>query len=87
MKLRVIALATLSACLLLSTSAQAHIGYVAYDPCCAPPVIYTSYYAPLPAAVYSPAVVVRSRYRPLLGGTVARTRVVASPVVYAPCCW
>jgi|GEM_PF-1886036 len=44
------------------------------------PVVYTSYYAAPPVAVapapvyYAPATRVRTRFRPILGGTVTRIR-------------
>jgi hypothetical protein len=50
----------------------------------------TVYYAPAPAVSYQPVARVRTRYRPILGGTVTRVRYryapvyhTAMPVVYA----
>jgi len=55
--------------------------------CCAPtccaPEATTAYYAPAPTTVYYAATpVVTTRYRPILGGTVTRTRYVYQPVTY-----
>ena len=49
------------------------------------PVVYSSYYAgpsvvAAPVPVYQPVARVRTRYRPILGGTVTRVR----PAYYAP---
>jgi len=73
--------------------AQAHGGYTSYyRPAVAyyhpAPVAYTSYY-PAPVVVaapaYQPVTRVRTRYRPILGGTVTRYRTyyAPAPVVYA----
>jgi len=83
MKMRVIVFVALAVCLLAVSSAQAHVTFVAYDPCCAPPVAFTAYYVPAPAVMYPPAAVVRSRYRPLRGGSVTRVRYVTAPAAYA----
>lgn len=87
MKFRVTMFTALAAFLLLSSNSLAHVGYFAYDACCTPVFVHTSYYAPLPTPVYPSAAVVRSRHRPLLGGTVTRVRMVEPTVVYEPCCW
>jgi hypothetical protein len=77
--------------------AEAQVPYVTYyQPVTVyhpAPVVYQSYYAPAPApvlvaapvAAYQPVTRVRTRYRPLLGGTVTRSRsfYAPSPVVYA----
>jgi hypothetical protein len=57
--------------------------WVTYYPTAAP-VVYTSYYAPAPVVGYQPAAVVRTRYRPILGGTVTRVRPIYSPFVVNP---
>ena len=81
----------LGLCLLVSTGAQAQVGYVGYDSAavayCAPPVAVSTYYAPAPAVVYQPTAVVRTRWRPLLGGSVTRVRYGYAPVVYAAPRW
>lgn len=48
------------------------------------PVVQTSFYAPAPVVGFQPAAVVRTRYRPIIGGTVTRVRPVWSPVVANP---
>ncbi len=61
------------------------------------PVYYSSYYTPapaviaparavvaMPAPVYQPVTRVRTRYRPILGGTVTRVRRGYAPAYYAP---
>jgi len=73
--------------LLAWSNAQAHVAYVAYDPCCPPPVVVTACCASAPAVVYHPTAVVRTRCRPLLGGTVTRVRYRSAPVVYFPGWW
>jgi hypothetical protein len=64
-------------CVCIGARAEAHGTYVVYHPvvdvCCSPPVAITTYYAPAPAVVY-PSAVVRTRWRPLLGGPVTRVR-------------
>ena len=53
------------------------------------PVVYTSYFAPAPVVGFQPVAVARTRYRPILGGTVTRVRPAWSPVVVNPvpiCC-
>lgn len=73
--------------------AEAQVAYVTYyapavpvTTYCAPPtpVMYTSYYAPAPVVGYQAVPVVRTRYRPFLGGTVTRIRTGYAPVVFAP---
>ncbi len=53
-----------------------------------PPVVVAPravYYAPAPVpVVYQPTVRVRTRYRPILGGTVSRVRYGYAPAYYAP---
>jgi hypothetical protein len=66
--------------------AQVVYYYSAEPAYCPPPVAVTTYYAPAPVAWYPSAAVVRTRYRPLLGGTVTRVRYRA-PVVYARGWW
>ncbi len=70
--------------------AQVYVSYyqpaVVYSPA---PVYYSSYYAPPvvaapPTTVYHPVTRVRSRYRPILGGTVTRVRTGYAPAYYAP---
>jgi hypothetical protein len=57
--------------------------WVTYYPTPAP-VVYSSFYAPAPVVGFQPAAVVRTRYRPILGGSVTRVRPVYSPVVVNP---
>ena len=76
------------------TQAQAQVSYVTYyQPVTyyrPAPVVYTSYYAPAPAvvaapaAVYQPVTQARTRFRPILGGTVTRYRTNYVPTYYAP---
>jgi len=96
----------LVACLLwlgAQSDARAQVAYVTYyQPMTvySPPVVampqtvyytpQTVYYAPAPAVSYQPVAQVRTRYRPILGGSVTRTRYryapvyhTAMPVVYA----
>jgi hypothetical protein len=89
MRLLAVVLVASVFCLLAVADAHAHVTYVAYDPCCSPPVVMATFYAPAPAVVYPSTTAVRSRYRPLLGGSVTRVRYVDAPVVYASpwCCW
>lgn len=74
--------------------AQAQIAYVSYyapAPVYSQPVVYTSnyvpyttYYAPAPAVSYQPVARVRTRYRPILGGSVTRVRYGYAPVYHQP---
>lgn len=74
-----------------NANAQVYVSYyqpaVVYRPA---PVYYSSYYAPAPAVVAAPAPVyqpvtrVRTRYRPILGGTVTRVRHGYAPAYYSP---
>ncbi len=89
----------LVACLLwlgAQSDARAQVAYVTYyQPMTvySPPVVVapqTVYYTPAPAVSYQPVARVRTRYRPILGGTVTRVRYryapvyhTAMPVVYA----
>jgi hypothetical protein len=81
------------------SDAQAQVAYVTYyQPMTvySPPVVYaapqTVYYAPAPTVAYAPAPAVtyepvarvRTRYRPLLGGTISRVRYGYAPVYYPP---
>lgn len=78
----------------VESTAQAQVAYVSYyQPVTVyrPPVVYsasyvpyTSYYAPAPAVSYQPVARVRTRYRPILGGTVTRVRYGYAPVYYQP---
>ncbi len=76
------------------SNAEAQVGYVnyyqpvtVYRPA---PVYYSSYYAApapvvyaAPAPVYQPVTRVRTRYRPILGGTVTRVRHGYAPAYYS----
>ena len=69
-------------------SVQAQVPYVTfyqpvtvYQPVLPPPTVV--YYAPPAPVAYQPVARVRTRYRPLLGGTVTRVRYGYAPV-YAP---
>ena len=70
--------------------AQAQVAYVTYyQPMTvySPPVAYTPhtvYYAPAPAVSYQPVARVRTRYRPILGGSVTRVRYGYAPVYHQP---
>lgn len=77
---------------LAASSAHAQMAYVTYyQPVAvyqpvvtaAPPapVVQTTYYAPAPQVVYQPVTEVRTRRRPILGGTVTRVRTSYAPVV------
>jgi hypothetical protein len=55
---------------------------VAAVPTVAP--VTTVAYAPAPTVSYTPVARVRTRYRPLLGGTVSRVRYGYAPVYYPP---
>ena len=76
------------------SSANAQVAYVSYYQPVAvyrPPVVYsagyvpyTTYYAPAPAVSYQPVARVRTRYRPILGGSVTRVRYGYAPVYGAP---
>jgi hypothetical protein len=48
------------------------------------PVVQTSFFAPVPVVGFQPGAVVRTRYRPIIGGTVTRVRPIYSPVVVNP---
>lgn len=88
--------AMLFVCLLwwgMESTAEAHGTYVTYyQPTVAyyqPAVVstgcaHTAYYAPAPAVAYQPVARVRTRYRPILGGSVTRVRYGYAPVYYAP---
>ncbi len=91
----VFALTALTACVVAGSHAEAQVGYLAYEPVdaacgCEPPVAVTAEYAPAPATAYDHPAVMRSRYRPLLGGVVTRLRYVNYgyvPASYAPAWW
>ena len=93
MKPVVVLLVAFAFCLVVGSAAQAQGAYVTYyaaaEDCCSMPVAVTTYYAPAPVVAYQPAAVVRTRWRPLLGGFVSRVRYRGyAPVVYSPaCCW
>ena len=87
MRLPAVVLVASAFCLLAVSDVQAHVTYVAYDPCCSPPVAVTAYYAPAPAVRYQPAAVVRTRWRPMFGSAVTRVRYVGSPAVYPAHWW
>lgn len=89
MKLLAVALVAFAFCLLAGSGAQAQMAYYypAEPACCRPPVAVTTYYALAPAVVYERAAVVRTRYRPLLGGAVTRVHYRRAPVVYARRWW
>ncbi|MCA9229447.1 MAG: hypothetical protein KDA57_02250 [Planctomycetales bacterium] len=91
MKQTVMFLVVLASCLAVSGRVEAQVPYVTYyQPVTvySPPVVYTPhavYYAPAPApVVYQPTAQVRTRYRPILGGTVTRVRYGYAPTYYAP---
>jgi hypothetical protein len=87
MRLVTAVLVAAAVCLAASVEARAHGTYVAYyEPCCAPPVVVTSCGAPAPVA-YPSYGVVRTRYRPVLGGRVTRGRYVDGPVIYGSYWW
>jgi hypothetical protein len=48
------------------------------------PVVRTAYFAPAPVVGFQPMAVTRTRYRPIIGGSVTRVRPVWSPVVVNP---
>lgn len=48
------------------------------------PVVHTSFFAPAPVVAYQPVQVARTRYRPILGGSVTRYRTGFAPVVVQP---
>ncbi|TWU24704.1 hypothetical protein [Bythopirellula polymerisocia] len=64
----------------------AHVTYFAPAPVwVAPaPVQVTSFFAPAPVVTYQRVPVARTRYRPILGGTVTRYRTALAPVVVTP---
>ena len=74
--------------LAIESDAQAQVAYVTYyQPMTvySPPVPCAShavYYAPAPAVTYQPVARVRTRYRPILGGTVTRVRYGYAPVYH-----
>ena len=77
----------------MESTAQAQVAVVSYyQPTVAyyPATVYkpgcahTTYYAPAPAVAYQPVARVRTRYRPILGGTVTRVRYGYAPVYYSP---
>ena len=81
----------LVACLLwlgAQSDAGAQVAYVTYyQPMTvySPPVVATPHrvcYAPAPTVAYKPVARVRTRYRPILGGTVTRVRYGYAPVYY-----
>jgi hypothetical protein len=102
MKYVAVMLVAIAACLACESQCQAQIVQVGYQPVTAyyAPVPVTTYYAPAPVTTYyAPAPVTtvsyqpvaryRTRYRPILGGTVTRVRygytpvyTTAMPVVY-----
>ena len=91
MKKLAMVLGALAICLSAKSEVQAQVPYVTYyQPVVAyhaPAVVVpqTVYYAPAPApVVYQPTARVRTRYRPILGGTVSRVRYGYAPAYYAP---
>jgi hypothetical protein len=81
------------------SDARAQVAYVTYyQPMTvySPPVVvtpqvvhyapapHTVYYAPPTTVSYEPVARVRTRYRPILGGSVTRVRYRYAPVHYAP---
>ena len=75
----------------VESSAEAHGLYVTYyqpavvaAPLGCSNCAYTTYYAPAPAVAYQPVARVRTRYRPILGGSVTRVRYGYAPVYYQP---
>lgn len=95
MKQITIAVVAFLACLLGQSSARAQDAYVVYvpinDSCgCETPAATSVWFAATPPFVYDGPVTVRSRYRPLLGGVVTRTRQVSygdATHYYAPIWW
>ena len=77
----------LSVAFLDKTQAQiAHVTYFAPAPMLvAPaPVQVTSFFAPAPVVAYQRMPVARTRFRPILGGTVTRYHTAFAPVVINP---
>ena len=82
MKNLVILLVAVGAMAVVCGNANAQVGYVTYYQPVYPaavvapaqPVVYTSYYAPTTVRTYQPVARVRTRYRPILGGSVTRVR-------------
>ena len=83
----------LVACLLwfgTHSDAFAQVAYVTYyqpTTVYSPPIVYTPhtvFYAPAPTVTYQPVARVRTRYRPVLGGTVTRVRYRYAPVYHPP---
>jgi hypothetical protein len=77
--------------LTLSARADAQVWVAHYQPAVpvttffAPtPVVQTSFFAPAPMVGFQPTAVVRTRYRPIIGGTVTRVRPIYSPIVVNP---
>ncbi len=82
----------------LAQAQVAYVSYYHPAPVYSQPVVYTSnyvpyttnyvphttYYAPAPAVSYQPVARVRTRYRPLLGGSVTRVRYGYAPVYHPP---
>ena len=68
-------------------SAQvAHVTYYQPVTVYSPPVVYTPhtvYFAPATTVAYQPVARARTRYRPILGGSVTRVRYRYAPVHYA----
>lgn len=94
---RVILFAILGIGLFWAEAATAQVYQTYYAPAAVyyqpAPVPVTTYYAPAPQAVYyapaptvtyyAPAPVTTTYYRPLVGGTITRTRYVYAPTTYA----
>lgn len=75
-----------------SANAEGYVDFAPIDACgCDEPVYVPGYYIPAPAPIaYGDSVVVRWRYRPILGGTVTRMRFVNygyAPAYYGPLWW
>ncbi|RIK72095.1 MAG: hypothetical protein DCC67_19740 [Planctomycetota bacterium] len=92
---KALVLAVLGCCAWVSRSAKSDDGIVVVDwaepLCCAEPVVTAAWWAPVQPVLVSGPAVVRTRYRPLLGGVVTRQRVVTygyAPAAYlAPVWW
>ena len=91
MKKLTMLLVVLAICLGSKAEAEAQVAYVTYyQPVTvySPPVVFTPrtvFYAATPApVVYQPSARVRTRYRPILGGSVTRVRYGYTPTYYTP---
>lgn len=92
MKSVVVLLAAAIVGLALTNQAEAQVRRVTYFAPAVPvttffaptPVVQTTFFAPAPVVTYQPVPVARTRYRPILGGSVTRYRTAFAPVVVQP---